>query len=126
MDSDCFVCLFVCLIVFFVLLIKPAAQHSAGPSTGGGNCEQEPTPSNAINQATGQVSERSCGGDARTDSPQPNHADGRPTRVVITVGCSGSGLTDVLVMRTKRVIPRSTILARLTFPFLPAPSLYLS
>lgn len=49
-------------------------------------------------------------GGSRADSPWPFHADGRPTLVVITVGCPGSDLTDVLVMRTIGVIPRSTIL----------------
>lgn len=45
-----------------------------------------------------------------TDSHKPHHADGRTTRVLNTVGYPGSVLTDVPVMRTVGVIPRSTII----------------
>ncbi|VDO01610.1 unnamed protein product [Rodentolepis nana] len=58
----------------------------------------------------------------QTASHEPYHADGRATRFLNTVGYPGSGLTDVLVMRTVGVIPRSTIMK----PIVPSHSPYTS
>lgn len=44
------------------------------------------------------------------NSHVPHHADGRTTHFLNTVGYPGAVLTDVLVMRTVGVIPRSTIM----------------
>lgn len=44
------------------------------------------------------------------NSHEPHHADARTTHFLNTVGYPGAVLTDVLVMRTVGVIPRSTIM----------------